>query len=420
MLPLREMTLSHVGDGDPPWRSELRGEGHEAFRSGSMPSPRHEQWRYIDLGFDLNDLRLASADGTVEPDPLTAAADAVESLQVVDGVTGPGGSRLRSLRLASKEDADVARAASVAATPVSLDLFAAAHAAFGGDGALLHMAKRDIEPAPFYVDVVAASEGVSFPAIWVEMEEGSSASLVVHLRSSGDHGAATVVPQFAAHIGPNARLQLTIVQNLSYRDRAIAHARLVADRDASIGLFEVGVGGSLARLHLTVDLEGDGSHASVLGAYFGEESQTIDYRYFMNHIGRNTRSDMFLKGAVEDEAVSVFTGMIRIEETGQKTEAFQTNRNLLLSDGATAQSVPNLEILANDVKCGHASSVGPLDDEQRYYLMSRGLDRRRADRLQVRGFFEEVLARIPQRSIVPTVRSWINGKYVSAQEAGRV
>jgi Fe-S cluster assembly protein SufD len=140
----------------------------------------------------------------------------------------------------------------------------------------------------------------------------------------------------------------------------------------------------------------------------------------MNHIGRNTRSDMFLKGAVEDEAVSVFTGMIRIEETGQKTEAFQTNRNLLLSDGATAQSVPNLEILANDVKCGHASSVGPLDDEQRYYLMSRGLDRRRADRLQVRGFFEEVLARIPQRSIVPTVRSWINGKYVSAQEAGRV
>ena len=125
----------------------------------------------------------------------------------------------------------------------------------------------------------------------------------------------------------------------------------------------------------------------MVGAYFGEQHQILDYRYFMRHVGTNTRSDMFLKGAVEDQARSVFTGMIRIEETGHKTEAFQTNRNLILSDGASAQSVPNLEILANDVRCGHGSTVGPLDAEQRYYLMSRGLAPERADRLQVRGFF---------------------------------
>ncbi len=140
----------------------------------------------------------------------------------------------------------------------------------------------------------------------------------------------------------------------------------------------------------------------------------------MNHIGMHTRSDMFLKGAVEDKALSVFTGMIRIEETGQKTEAFQTNRNLILSSGASAQSVPNLEILANDVMCGHGSTVGPLDEDQRYYLMSRGLTPESADRLQVRGFFEEVVQQIPDEAIAEWVRDRINGKFIAAQEEGRV
>ena len=146
----------------------------------------------------------------------------------------------------------------------------------------------------------------------------------------------------------------------------------------------------------------------------------LDYRYFMRHVGENTNSDMFLKGGVEDEALSIFTGMIRIEESAQRTNAFQTNRNLLLSDDAAAQSVPNLEILANDVKCGHASTVGPLDDEQRYYLMSRGLHRDRADRLQVRGFFEEALARFPEQSVVGPIRDRINAKYADAQREGRL
>jgi Fe-S cluster assembly protein SufD len=128
---------------------------------------------------------------------------------------------------------------------------------------------------------------------------------------------------------------------------------------------------------------------------------------------------MFLKGAVEDEAHSVFTGLIRIEEEAQKVNAYQTNRNLVLGDAAGAESVPNLEILANDVKCGHASTVGPLDEEQRYYLMSRGLDRVRSDRLQVRGFFEEALGRMPHPELNDAIRVAVNEKYVRAQEEGR-
>jgi Fe-S cluster assembly protein SufD len=169
-----------------------------------------------------------------------------------------------------------------------------------------------------------------------------------------------------------------------------------------------------------MELKGRGSSGKVSGLYFGDSEQVLDYRAFMNHRAPHTNSDMFLKGAVEDEADSVFTGLIRIEPEAQRVNAYQTNRNLVLSDGAEAQSVPNLEILANDVKCGHASTVGPLDEEQRYYLMSRGLERKRADRLQVRGFFEEAIRRLPSQELAAPVRQRVNAKYVAAQEEGRV
>jgi Fe-S cluster assembly protein SufD len=178
-----------------------------------------------------------------------------------------------------------------------------------------------------------------------------------------------------------------------------------------VELAEAGLGAEFSRLHLTVDLEGRGADARITGAYFGDMDQTLDYRYFMNHLGANTTSEMFLKGAVAGDARSVFTGLIRIEPSGQGTNAHQTNRNLVLSDDAEAHSVPNLEILANDVRCGHGSAVGPLDEEQRYYLMSRGLPEPRADRLQVLGFFEEALQRFPQQQIEPTLRGAAMAKY---------
>ena len=255
---------------------------------------------------------------------------------------------------------------------------AAAHAAFATDGVALVVPKGVVVEDPFFVDVQAGTNGaVTFPHISLAAEESSQASVVVRYRSDDDVDAL-VIPQLEISVAANAQLKVTIVQHWGRKTRSISYASAVGGRDAAVHLGEAGVGGAISRLHLNVDLEGDGSSANVVGAYFGDEAQTLDYRYFMHHAGVNTDSDMFLKGAVQDESLSVFTGMIRIDEGAQKTNAFQTNRNLILSDGASAQSVPNLEILANDVRCGHGSTMGPLDDEQRYYLMSRGLDDDRA------------------------------------------
>jgi Fe-S cluster assembly protein SufD len=383
--------------------AERRAHATTALDGLSMPSEREEIWRYLDLSFD-------PSIGTAPALP----GEPVSADEMLDGWTGA---------VVSVIDGFVSDGVTVVETSSDpygsmkdSDLFSTAFDAYTPGAALIG---GDLLSQPVFVDVQATGAATTYPGVHIDVPAGSDASVVVRYRSATDTGSV-VVPRLTSSVGDNARLNLIIVQDWNYATRAMGRAIIDLGRDAGLTLSEVGLGAKIGRLHLDVNFIGRGSHAKIYGAYFGEEDQILDYRYFMNHIGTNTRADMFLKGAVEDSALSVFTGMIRIEKTGQKTESFQTNRNLILSDGAAAQSVPNLEILANDVKCGHGSSVGPLDADQRYYLRSRGLTPDVADRLQVRGFFEEVVSLIPHAELASTLRERINAKYVAAQAEGRV
>ncbi len=340
---------------------------------------------------------------------------------MVDGSTLEHGSDgpVRVERIADAWADPAVQAVLERGVPADIDRFASAAQAFSHDGALVHVPRGASGTLPVVIDIQATvPHAVSFPRVAFVLEDGAQADLVVRLRSL-DGVEATVVPIIDVVAGANAHPRLTVLQTLGDQTRSVVVQRMVAGRDAGLTFAEAGLGGRNARLHLTVDLAGRGSDAKVLGVYFGDHERTLDYRYFMNHIAPNTTSEMTLKGAVGDNSRSVFTGMIRIEPDGQKTNAHQTNRNLVLSDGAEAHSVPNLEILANDVRCGHGSAVGPLDEDQRYYLMSRGLDRSAADRLQVIGFFEDVLGRFPQQAVDPHLRSIVTEIYsgIVAREA---
>ena len=331
----------------PAWVQEQRATGWAHYEKLDMPTARDDLWRYVDLDFDLADLSLVDAPGVPSAgDDLLARAlgETAGEVHVVDGIavsaTGAGPATFTGMAEALRNDGPAIRQTYGTAIPADLDKFAAAHHAFSTDGAFLHVPQGVSVARPFYLDIQGVTAGtVSLPRVNVVVEGGSDASLVVHYRSPAD-AELVVVPQLEIVIADNARLKLTIIQNFGYRTTAIGQVRVLVGRDAAINMGEVGLGGTLGRLHLRVDLEGKGSSAKVMGAYFGEEDQILDYRYFMHHAGTNTNSEMFLKGAVEDEALSVFTGMIRIDEDAQKTEAFQTNRNLILSEGAAAQSVP--------------------------------------------------------------------------------
>jgi Fe-S cluster assembly protein SufD len=150
-------------------------------------------------------------------------------------------------------------------------------------------------------------------------------------------------------------------------------------------------------------LAGESSESDLLAVYFGDGHQMLDFRTLQDHDAPHTRSDLLFKGAVEDHARSVYSGLVRLRPSAQKANASQTNRNLVLTEGAGAESIPNLEIEANDVRCGHAASVGPVEEEQLFYLMSRGIPRPEAQRLIVFGFFNEVLERIPVAEVRDSV-----------------
>lgn len=428
MKTLDAQASAAAGAADPAWLAARRKAALDYYDKLDMPSDREEVWRYVDLDFTFDDFGLVNEPGEAhEIDTGIAAAlpETAGSMRLVDGhatavETAEDRAVFGSLRTLLADNGDLLESYVTQGTPADLNKFAAAHTAFNGDGAVLVVPARTAIERPYFIDVQAATKGAAaFPLITLATGQSSQASVVIRYRSD-DELNALVVPNLEFFVGDNSQLKVTVVQHWGINTTSISHLRAGVGRDATLHLGEAGLGGTLSRLQLQIDLAGDGSSANVVGAYFGDETQTLDYRYTMHHQGLNTDSDMFLKGAVQGESLSIFTGMIRIDEEAQKTNAFQTNRNLILSDGASAQSVPNLEILANDVRCGHGSTMGPLDEEQRYYLMSRGLDEPRSNRLLVHGFFNEALERFPEPAIADIVTSWIDAKYRAAQEAGRV
>jgi len=427
-LPLRPETLDQLSAQVPEWVAASRRRGWEFFEKLEMPSSAEEVWRYVDLPFQLKDLGLApSPEAGIEgADDLAAALDPTAGqATIVDGtVTGLQVHDDRAVFVSlrdgfAKHEGILSSLLGTGVAP-DLDVFSAAHHAFAHDGVLLQVPPDHHVDLPFYIDVQATAEGtVSFPHITVVVEANAEASVVVGFRSPA--GRSLVVnPQIEAFVNDGARLRLSTVQRFGYETHSIIHERVLIERDATARLGEVGLGGRLGRLHLTLDVAGRGASTDLVGLFFGEQEQTLDYRLFMNHLGSNTSSNVFLKGAVEDEASSVFTGLVKIEKDISKVSAFETNRNLVLSEGASAHSVPNLEILSNDVICGHGSTVGPLEEEPLYYLMSRGLSAGRAARLLVHGFFEEVINRLPHAALAAPVRAAVTRKFVEAQQEGRV
>ena len=192
------------------------------------------------------------------------------------------------------------------------------------------------------------------------------------------------------------------------------YAKLLDDSSLSIHL--VSTGGLFSRSRMDIDLVGNGSNFNIDGVYFGEENQVHDNRVFVNHLAKNTSSNMITKGVLGDESSSIFTGTIHIAEGAEKTDSHQQNRNILLSEKATAQSVPNLEILCDDVICSHGSSVGPIDEKLYHYVMSRGIEKEAAEKLLIKGFFNEVINEGNWDIIHDQVSQILETKYQNLQE----
>jgi Fe-S cluster assembly protein SufD len=218
---------------------------------------------------------------------------------------------------------------------------------------------------------------------------------VVEWVSSSADAPVLSVPLTELAVAPGGRLGYLHVQDLAADAWQVGSLVARVEQEATLTAGLVGLGGHYARLRTDCALAGRGANGDLFAAYFGEGSQTLDFRTFQRHDAPDTTSNLVFKGAVGGRSRSVYTGLIRVDKAARGTNAFQTNRNVKLSDTAWAESVPNLEIETNDVRCSHASTVGPVDAEQRFYLESRGVPPAVADRLIVAGFFDEVVRVLP-------------------------
>jgi Fe-S cluster assembly protein SufD len=262
---------------------------------------------------------------------------------------------------------------------------------------------RSVIEGPVIIEHHVTAAG-STVASRLSVKVGSTAELgVVERWTSDSLIVSLVVSATRIEIADGGHLRFVSIQQLSETVHQIAHQDLITSRDASLRSMAVALGGDYARLRTDATITGPGGSNELLAVYLSGGTQMHDFRTMQHHVAPRTTSDLLFKGGVQDSAASVYTGLIRIAKDARLTVANQTNRNLLLSPNARAESVPNLEIENNDVKCSHASAIGPVDEDQRYYLESRGVNPRAAEQLIVGGFFADLLLKLPIDGLAPAL-----------------
>ena len=363
------------------------------FAELPLPAKTDEAWRFTDLtGFDPAAFAAEPEPGTIETVSMLPELEVagwaevsetginVRALPVVEGV------RFEPL------DENDPRLYSLVGWD---EKFAAHNAAVWKHGLLVHVARGVQLELPLYVRIANSVPGGSLHwRLLVVAEEGSSFTLIEEYASSSPELSAYTNAVAEVFVGQAAKFEYVSIQNLSRETWHFAthHARV--ERDAQLDWVAGGFGSKNGKIRIQNDLNGPGATSRVTGAYFADGDQHLDYDTFQEHIAPATESDFAFKGALRESAHAVWRGMIRVEADAQKTNAYQENRNLLLSDTARADSIPGLEIMANDVRCTHGATLGRVNREEVFYLMARGLSRAEAERLIVRGFFQDVLDRI--------------------------
>jgi Fe-S cluster assembly protein SufD len=423
--------VERLSVGEPTWLAERRSHAWSVYESTPVPSTRLEEWRYTDLKKKLSwdTLRLADAepapdDAAKWPKSLRAAMDedhdASGHIVLIDGHVvhadldaglSAKGVVLCSLHEAVDKHQALVREHLAVTVPPEEGKFAALNAALWADGIFLYVPRGVRLDLPVRVTRwLSEASAAYFSRVLIVAERESEVSYVDEILSE-DFATQTLASTAVEVIARDgAQVQYVALQRLGKGAFYQSVQRTLAGRDATLDTLNVGLGASVSRVDLNARLLGPGANSDMLGLYFGDGTQHFDFNTSQDHVTPNTSSDLLYKGALDGSSRAVFRGIIRVHPGAQKTDAYQKNRNLLLSPKAHADSLPNLEIQADDVKCSHGATVGELDEEAKFYLMSRGLDRVTAERLVVLGFLGEVLSKLPLGGVSEKVTRVIEAK----------
>lgn len=387
---------------EPDWLAELRERGRSRFDELPIPHHKAKGWEFTDLT-RLDLASFAAPDGgdlTAEPAhaPLVESGDR-PTVTGVDGAAAtradsvPDGVTVCTLAEAIRDHPEIVKA-HLGSLVLGGDKFAAQNTMSFAGGAFVHVQPGVRAEEPIVITALQASAGAMSWRSLIVVEEGAEVTVAEQFLSDDDELEAYFNPVSEVIVKDGASLHYLCVQDLSERTWVLGSQRSQVGRDASIHWVGLGLGSGQGKLRMETDITGRGASARVTGAYVGHGSQHLDYDTTQEHVAPDTTSDLAFRGILRDRATAVWSGMIRVDPGAQRTDAFQENRNLLLSDGAHADAIPGLEIEANDVRCTHAATIARLDADQVFYLMTRGLTRGEAERLLVGGFLEVIAGRL--------------------------
>jgi len=414
--------------GGPRWLAARRAEAAERLRGLGPPSADGaEVWRYSPI--DQLDLDAYHPAPETPAPPVPALAQELGAGAVVLVANG----RVVSVERDGLDPAvsvvagsDLERPPDALGTLVSAnDFFVTLNDAFVPEVVVVEVPPGTVVERPVVIAHWAGAAGPDGPApcalarTFVHVGEGAQADVVEVFAGGGQAGRSLVVPVGEVVVEDRGRLAYAMVQDLGPASWQLARLGGSVGRDATLQTFTAGLGASYGRVRFDAETRGEGGATELTSVYLGSGDQIHDVRTMQDHAAPRTTSDLLCKGAVGERANSVYSGLIRVRHGAVRADAMQTNHNLVLDERARAFSLPILDIEENDVRCSHASSVGPLSEDQRYYLESRGLAPDRAERLIVLGFFEDVVDRVPVASVRRALRSRIAGR-LEALLGGRV
>ncbi len=426
---------------EPRWLTDLRRTAWKKFQELPMPhdqppGPLQEEWRRTDIRrFRLEKFPLPgagsreqgagsdsiasglSASGLPAPSSplpaptplLTAGVDLAGTTSAVDSC--PSGTRLDpdlaakgvlfgSLdELVRQHGAVIEPYLFTRAVDPLYDKFSALHAACWSGGMILYVPRGVAIDRPLHMFSVLSAGQSDFGHALIVLEEGAEATVLAETASIGPTAAGLHCGAVEILVGPGARLRYVNLQNWGSGVWHFAHHKALVGRDASLQWTIGALGSRLAKVNQHVALVGEGAHAQVNGVMFTDGTQHLSYHTLQHHEVPHCTSDLLYKGALQGESRIVWRGMIKVDRDAQKTDGYQRDDNLILSESARADSIPGLEIEADDVKCSHGATAGRVDDEQVFYAQARGLTRKEAVRMIVAGFFQQVFDRITVESV---------------------
>jgi len=406
---------------EPQWMAEWRLAAFDVYESIPTPVRSDEEWRRTDLRalklerftpFAGVGEQVTTLDGVLDLKSVGVSADVAQGGMVVqrdastiysqiNPDTLKDGVIFTDLATAVEKHPDLVRQYLMTqAVPVTFGKFEALHAAFWQGGSFLYVPKGVEVQLPLRSFVIAQTAGSSvFNHTLVVLEDNAEAFLVDAYGSETQQTASYANSVVELILGQGAKLRYVQLQDYGRNVFNFMTERAILGKDATLNSLHVTLGSKWTKNSIGSHLRGENALAEMLGVYFGDSDQFFDHHTWQLHESPYATSDLEFKGALRDSARSVYSGLIKVFEGAQKTDAYQQNRNLVLSREARADSIPNLEIGANDVRCTHGATISQVVPEHVFYLQARGIPRTEAQKLIVEGFFRPVIDRIPDEEI---------------------